>query len=119
MNHAALDKKLNEMVLTGQAMAAFEELYADCVKMQENNDAPCVGKEANRKREIEFFSSVEQWHSGAVTASAFNPETNVSLSQWEMDITFKGMGRVQMNQAAVRHWENGKVVFERFFYNKG
>ena len=49
-NVAELDKKLNDMVLTGKAMVGFEELYADDVVMQENNDAPCVGKAANRKR---------------------------------------------------------------------
>jgi hypothetical protein len=119
MNYAALDKKLNEMILTGQAMSAFEEYYADDVTMQENSDAPCVGKVANRKREEDFFAAVEAWHNGACVAHAFNPDSNTSLSQWEMDITMKGLGRIAMNQCVVRQWVNGKVISERFFYNKG
>ena len=44
---------------------------------------------------------------------------DVSFSEWEMDVTFKGGHRVKMSQVAVRHWKNGKIVHERFFYNKG
>ncbi|MBP6632769.1 MAG: nuclear transport factor 2 family protein [Kofleriaceae bacterium] len=116
-NVAELDKKLNDMVLTGKAMVGFEELYADDVVMQENNDAPCVGKAANRKREEDFFAMVEAWHNGALVSSAINGD--VTFGEWTMDITLKGMGRVTMNQVAVRRWKNGKVVSERFYYNKG
>jgi hypothetical protein len=43
----------------------------------------------------------------------------VSFAEWEMDISFKGGNRSKFNQVAVRHWKNGKIVHERFFYNKG
>ena len=42
-----------------------------------------------------------------------------SYSEWTMDVTFKGGGRVQMSQCAARQWKDGKVVHERFYYNKG
>ncbi|HEU0033479.1 MAG TPA: nuclear transport factor 2 family protein [Kofleriaceae bacterium] len=113
---AELDKKLNDAILSGKALEAFDELYADNVVMQENTDPPYEGKDFNRKREIEFFSSVEAWHSGAVLASAVNEADGVSFGEWEMDVTIKGMGRVKMTQAAVRRWKNGKIVHERFYH---
>lgn len=109
-----LETKLNDAILSGKALEAFDELYADDIVMQENADEPYVGKEFNRKREIEFFSSVEQWHDGRVISSAVNGD--VSFSEWEMDITLKGAGRIKMNQVAVRRWKNGKVVHERFYH---
>jgi ketosteroid isomerase-like protein len=112
-----LDKQLNEDVLSGKAMEAFEKYYADDVVMQENSEEPRRGKEANRKAEEEFFASVEKWNGGACTASAVNGDT--TFSEWEYDITFKGGQRVKMNQVAVRRWKNGKIVNERFYYNKG
>jgi ketosteroid isomerase-like protein len=113
-NTAELDKKLNDAILGGKAMEAFEELYADDVVMQENSDPEFRGKDLNRKREIEFFSSVEAWHGGAVTASAVNGD--VSFSEWTMEITMKGVGRIKMDQVAVRRWKNGKIVHERFYH---
>lgn len=113
-NIAELDKKLNDAILTGKAMEAFEELYDDNVVMQENAEPEYRGKDFNRKREIEFFQGVEAIHGAAVLASAVNGD--VSFSEWTMDLTLKGVGRIQMAQATVRRWKNGKIVHERFYH---
>jgi ketosteroid isomerase-like protein len=99
---AELDNELNQMILTGRALEAFDLLYADDVVMQENNDEPRVGKAVNRKFEEEFF------------ASAVNGD--LTFSQWFIDITLKGGHRHSMTQVAVRQWKNGKIAHERFFY---
>jgi ketosteroid isomerase-like protein len=112
-----LDKQLNDDVLSGKIMEAFEKYYADDVVMQENSEEPRKGKAENRKAEEQFMASVEAFHGASVKASAVNGD--VTFSEWEMDITFKGGSRVTMSQVAVRKWKNGKIVHERFFYNKG
>lgn len=111
-----LDAKLNEMVLSGQAMEAFEQFYADDVVMQENQSPETAGKAANREREIAFFSSIETFHSAGIRASAVNGD--VSFCEIEMDVTFKGGARVLMAQVAVRRWKDGKIAHERFYYSK-
>jgi hypothetical protein len=113
-NIAALDKKLNDAILNGKALEAFEELYDDNIVMQENTDPEYRGKDFNRKRELEFFSSVEAWHGGQVLASAASGD--VSFSEWTMDVTLKGVGRITMAQVAVRRWKDGKIVHERFYH---
>jgi ketosteroid isomerase-like protein len=112
-----LDKQLNDDVLSGKIMEAFEKYYADDVVMQENSEEPRKGKAENRKAEEQFMASVEAFNGASVKASAVNGD--VTFSEWEMDITFKGGSRVTMSQVAVRKWKNGKIVHERFFYNKG
>ena len=117
MDIKELDDKLNQMILTGQAMEAFEELYAEDVVMQENSEEPRVGKEFNRKFEQDFFSGVAEWHDGRMEGSAINGDT--SFSQWYMDLTFKNGMRMQSTQVAVRKWNDGKIAHERFFDSKG
>jgi hypothetical protein len=113
-NVKALDDEINRMILSGKAMEAFEKFYAEDVEMQENSLPPFKGKDVNRKREIEFFSSVEQFHGAEVRASAAGD--NVSFGEWMYDITFKGGKRMKMEQVTVRRWKNGKVISERFYY---
>jgi hypothetical protein len=113
-NIAELDKKLNDAILAGKAMEAFEELYDEGVVMQENTEPEYRGKDFNRKRELEFFAGVEAWHGGEVLASAVHGD--VSFSEWSMDFSLKGVGRIQMTQVAVRRWKNGKIVHERFYH---
>ena len=116
MTTEQLEAKLNEAVLSGRAMEAFEELYADDVVMQENDAAPTRGKAANREREIAFFSSVEEFHGARVLSSV--AANGISVSEWELDVTFRGAGRLKWTQAAVRRWKEGRVAAERFYYAK-
>lgn len=117
LESTTMDADLNAMILSGQIMDAFERYYAENTIMQENAEQPCVGKDANREREKAFLDSVEEFHGAQLLASAV--QGDVSFSEWTMDITFKGMGRVQMAQAVVRRWHDGQVASERFYYNKG
>ena len=84
---ASLDNQLNQDILSGKVMEAFEQYYADDVVMQENSYEPRKGKGINRKFEMDFFASVEEFHGSKLLASALNGD--VSFSQWEFDITFK------------------------------
>jgi hypothetical protein len=110
------DEKVNELILSGKAMDAFEEFYADNIEMCENFDAACVGKEANRARELEFFGKVGEFHGAELLSQSYDDKNHVGHSEWVWDLTFKGGPRVQMKQVAVRRWKNGKVVHERFYY---
>ena len=111
-----LDNELNQMILTGKALEAFEKFYAEEVVMQENNDEPRTGKDANRKAEQEFFASLASWNDGRLEGAAVNGD--LSFSQWYMDITFKNGYQYKATQVAVRKWKDGQIVHERFFYNK-
>ncbi len=113
-NLAALDRKVNEAILAGKAMDAFDEYYADNCVMQDNCDEPWVGKAFNREREIQFFSSIETLHELKLVSSAVGED--ISYSEWVFDVTFKGGPHVRLEQVAVRRWSNGKVVNERFYY---
>jgi hypothetical protein len=105
---------LNEMILQGKAMEAFEKYYADNVEMQENNFPPTVGKEANRQRELDFFSAVTAFRGAQIHDVAIGD--NVSMVVSSMDYTHKEYGDRNNTQVAVQHWKDGKIVKERFFY---
>lgn len=114
---AELDKQLNDLILSGKAMEAFDRFYADDVVMQENAAEPMIGKAPNRAREEQFFGSVEEFYANRLLSSAVDGD--VSFSEWEWELKFRGSPRVTMNQVAVRRWSGGKVTHERFYYNKG
>lgn len=111
---ATLDKQLNDAIINGTALDAFEAMYADNIVMQENAEEPRVGKAANLAYEKAFFANLEAFHGAKVLASAVSG--NHSFSEWWMDVSFKGGNRVQMTQVAVRQWKDGKVFNERFYH---
>ena len=112
---AKLDAELNQTILSGQIMDAFEKFFhEDCV-MQENTDEPTRGKDANRQRELDFLAAVEEVYGVELHASAVGD--GVSFSEWVFDMTMKGGVRKNLTQVAVRRWQDGQVIHERFYYD--
>jgi ketosteroid isomerase-like protein len=109
-----LEHELNQTIIKGDFVKAFDKFYADNVVMQQNDESPVAGKEANRKREEEFMKSVEHFHGAKLLGDAVTGD--VAFSEWEYDMTVKGRGRAKMCEVAVRHWKNGQVAKERFYY---
>ncbi|GHM99101.1 hypothetical protein WSM22_05910 [Cytophagales bacterium WSM2-2] len=105
---------LNDLVLQGKALDAFEKYYHEDVVMQENESLPTVGKHANLKREIDFFSAITEFR-GAKPIHVTVGE-GVTMVQWHYDYTHKEWGVRNYRQISVQQWKDGKIVREQFFY---
>ncbi len=105
---------LNNMVLQGKAMEAFEKYYADDVVMQENEMPATAGKDANRERELAFFGGISEFRGAQVLDVAVGE--NLSMVVWNMDYTHKEYGVRNYKQVSVQHWKDGKIVNEKFYY---
>ncbi len=114
MDIQASVKDLNQMILEGKMMDAFEKYYADDVVMQEINMEPIVGKDANRKREIKWLDGITNFRGAEVKNAAVGDD--VSMVEWFMDYSHKEYGDVKMDQVAVQTWKDGKIVKEVFYH---
>lgn len=110
----ALDAELNEAILNGKGLEAFESHYAEDVVMQENDAPPTIGKSANRIREQEFFEAITDFRGAEVLATGSGE--NVTFSHWSFDFTHRDWGVRKYQQVAVRTWKDGKIVREVFHY---
>lgn len=111
-------KNLQDLVLNGQLLDAFEKYYAEDVVMQENDHDPREGKEANRQYEEQFLGSIEEFHGAKVNSFAVNEDDGKVVAEWTWDVKFKGVPRIEMNQVSVQTWKDGRVVHEKFYYNE-
>ena len=84
-------QQLNQLVLQGRAMDAFEQYYDEQVVMQENELPPTVGKAANRQRELEFFGNVTDLR--AIRALDVAVGENVTMVVWHYDYTHREWGK--------------------------
>jgi len=111
----SLDQELNDMILQGKILEAFDRFYADDVVMEEGDDKR-VGKEENREYEEQFVGSLEEFHSAEILAPAVDEENNVTFSEWHNEMPLAGVGRVDQRQVAVRTWnEDGQITNEKFY----
>jgi hypothetical protein len=107
-------QELNGLALKGKSMEAFEKYYHDQVVMQENEQAPTIGKEANRQRELDFYGKVTEFrgaHPLKVTVG-----DNHSMVEWHYDYTHQEWGNKNYTQVSVQEWKDGKIIREKFYY---
>lgn len=107
-------EELNTLVLQGKALEAFEKFYHSDVLMQENQNAPTVGKAENLVREQNFFSGVTEFRGAELLGAAVNG--NLSFTMWHFDYTHKEWGVRNYTQVSVQQWQDGLIVKEQFHY---
>jgi sulfate adenylyltransferase subunit 1 len=103
------------LISEGKTLEAIEKYYADNVQLQENNDAPRVGKTLALAHEKGNMERVKYFKIN-IKSSVSDETQGIVMGEMHIDFeTLKG-DKVEMNEAFVQRWENGKIVFERFYY---
>jgi hypothetical protein len=107
--------QLNQMILEGRILDAFEKFYADDVVMQDNDYPARVGKDVSRQYEEAFVGGLTEFRGARLINSIVSD--GIAVNEWWMDFTHKDFGTRNYTQVAVQRWKNGKVVEEKFYYN--
>jgi hypothetical protein len=105
---------LNNLVLQGRSLDAFEKYYHDDVSMQENNELPTVSKAKNHTREIDFYNNITDFRSAAIKGVGIGDD--ISFVIWQYDYTHKEWGERNYTQVSIQNWKEGKIVYEKFVY---
>lgn len=107
--------QLNQMILEGKILDAFDKFYADDVVMQDNDFPVRVGKEICRQFEENFVNGLTEFRGAKVLNTIISD--GIAVNEWWMDFTHKDWGVRSYTQVAVQRWKNGKIIEEKFYYN--
>ena len=106
---------LNDLILQGKILEAFEKYYHKDVVMQENENPRTSGKSANRKRKKEFSSSIIDFRLAKPLKVTIGEGT--SMVEWHLDYTHKYWGIRNYKQVSVQEWKDGLIISEKNYYN--
>jgi hypothetical protein len=114
---ALLVGELNRLILAGQTLEAMEQFYADNVTMQENEDAPRVGKDTCLAHEKQMLARVSVLKA-TLHRQAIDEANGVVFSEWSYETT-SHTGKVYiLTEVSVQHWQNELILSEKFYYGK-
>ncbi len=108
-------EELNQMVLEGKILDAFDKFYAPDVKMQDNDYPVRTGFEENRKYEVAFVEGITEFRGAKVLSTIMSDD--VAAIEWWFDYTHKDYGVRNYKQISIQRWKDSKVVEEKFYYN--
>lgn len=107
---------LNQRILDGDILGAFDEYYADDVVMLDNDGEPRVGKATCRKFEEDFVNNLTAFRGAKVRNVMVSEDAGIAAVEWDFDYSHKEWGDRNYTQVAVQRWKNGKIVSEQFLY---
>ncbi|MEZ4883119.1 MAG: nuclear transport factor 2 family protein [Chitinophagales bacterium] len=110
-------EQLNNMILEGKILDAFDRFYADNVVMEDNDTGARVGKKACRQFEEDFVNNLTAFRGAEVKSVLISEEAGIAAIEWNFDYTHKEWGDRNYTQVAVQRWQDGKIVNEQFLYN--
>ena len=84
--------------------------------MQDNANKPTVGLAANIERKKQFAKSVKEWKGFTVTA--MRAGENVTFYECVLECVLTNGKPMRLEQVSVAKWRDGKIVHERFYYNR-
>ena len=105
---------LQDYIAQGRVMEAMDEFYAEEVSMQENLDAPTVGRAANIEREKEFLANVKEWKRFEVKSIGIDGD--IALVESISEFVTQDGTNVHSEQVSRSVWKDGKIVDERFYH---
>lgn len=110
--------RFNELTKAGNWDAIQDELYAENAVSIEPPHAQGLqsveGLAAIKEKGKQFNESVEAMHGGYCSEPVVGG--NYFSVAMGMDATFKGMGRMNMDEICVYEVKDGKIVKEQFFF---
>ena len=107
--------QLNQMILEGKILEAFDKFYAPEVQMQDNDFPVRDGFEVNRQFEEAFVGGLTEFRGAKVINTIISDD--IAVNEWWMDYTHKDFGTRNYTQVSVQRWKNGKIIEEKFYYN--
>lgn len=115
-----LHNQVIDYLKQGKFAEGIEDFYAEDVSVQENTNDPARGREAIAANEREFLKKVTKYHGTEVLATAIDDEGDgngtvfyEATMKWEQS----DKGQVEVQQAVIERWKNGKIQSIRFYGN--
>ena len=111
---------LNQQILDGDILGAFEKYYADDVVMSDNNQDHRVGKDRNREHENQFVGGITAFHGAEIKNVAVHETgegSGTAFTEWFMHFDHSAYGDdTRLEQVAVQEWKDGQIVKETFYH---
>lgn len=104
---------LNDLILQGKTLEAFEKYYHENVVIQENTDTAIKGKSANRKQKEIFTASITEYCLAKPLKVTIGE--NISMVEWYFEYTHKDFGERKYSQVSVQEWKEEQIINEKIY----
>ncbi len=114
MNIQQIAGEVVKLIREGKNGQAKDTFYADNIISIEGNGDKSEGIDAIHKKSADWGAQVSEVHSASVSDPLI--AANHFALNIKMDISYKNCYRAVMDEIAIYEVNDGKIVFEQFFF---
>ena len=107
--------KLNDMIVQGYFLEAFEKFYSDDMVRQDNQQRMVVGKDACRTQEEYLVTGITEFRTARVKNVVYG--NDISVVEWEFDYTHEAYGDCKYSHIAIQKWNCDGQIINEIIYN--
>ena len=89
--------------------------YDNQIHQVENTEPPIIGKKKVVELEKQYYVGITHF-SIKVKNTIYDPERDLAWGAMIIHFERKGAKKKRLDEAFFQRWENGKIVYQRFFY---
>src|SRR6478752_4030423 len=104
-----------KLLTKGHFAEVIDLYYHHDITQIENYDPPIVGRERLRQIELDNLDRIAQVNC-KVLSYAVNEKNGLVMGEMYIEFTSKRLGKMLLEEAFVQKWEDGKILYQRFYY---
>jgi hypothetical protein len=93
----------------------YERFYDENVVVQENLQAPRVGREISIARQQRMNANVKEVHDFKIGAVLVDGDR--SMIEMHLELTTVDGYRIRLEEVGMQTWKNDRIIHERYFYD--
>jgi hypothetical protein len=93
----------------------YERFYDENVVVQENLQAPRMGRSISIDRQQRMNANVKEVHDFKIGAVLV--DGNQSVIEMHLEVTTVDGYRIRLEELGMQTWKNGRIIQERYFYD--
>lgn len=111
--HALIERisDLNDLIMQGEYLEAFEKFYHEDVIIQHNDDAPVKGKYLARKLKEMEHNEILEIKSAKPLKVTIGEQT--TMVEWALNDEHRIHGERKYSQVTVQDWNEGLIIKEK------
>lgn len=93
----------------------YERFYDENVVVQENLQAPRVGRAISVERQQRMNANVKEVHEFKIVAVLVDGDR--SVIEMHLEVTTVDGYRIRLEEVGMQTWKNERIIHERYFYD--
>ncbi len=104
---------LNDMIMQGASLEAFERFYDENIVIQVNDESPIIGKGLNRITKENHFNNIVEFKSAKPLKVTIGEQS--TMVEWHLNYEHRLYGERCYTQVTVQDWKDGKIIKEKLY----